>query len=100
MANEKNIPNEISLPGSLTGRHDSSLITPMGFAAFATQMKSDIAPMSTLSFTTQMKSDVFPIPFANFTSQMKSDISPVTLRPPEMKSLFEIQIRLDKRAVT
>ena len=98
MAVENNIPNVISIPGSLIGRHEDSLISPMGFSAFATRMKSDIAPMSTLSFTTRMKSDVFPIPFANFTSQMKSDISPITLRPPEMKSLFEIQINpLDGR---
>ena len=93
MATEHNIPNEISIPGSLTGRHESSLISPMGFSAFTTQMKSDIAPMSTLSFTTRMKSDVFPIPFANFTTAMKSDIAPITLRPPNLKSLFEIKIQ-------
>ena len=92
MAIEHNIPNEINIPGPLIGRHESSDIAPMGFAAFTTRMKSDIAPMSTLSFTTRMKSDVFPIPFANFTTAMKSDIAPITLRPPEMKSLFEIQI--------
>tara|TARA_R110002074_G_scaffold20654_2_gene65084 strand:- start:3622 stop:7416 length:3795 start_codon:yes stop_codon:yes gene_type:complete len=92
MANETNIPNEINLPGSLTGRHESSFISPMGFSAFTTNMKSDIAPMSTLSFTTNFKSDVSPIPFANFATAMKSDIAPVTLRPPEMKSLYEIQI--------
>ena len=33
MATEKNIPNEINIPGSLIGRHESSNIAPMGFAA-------------------------------------------------------------------
>ena len=78
MANENNIPNEISLPGTLTGRHESSLISPMGFSAFSTNMKSDIAPMSTLSFTTNFKSDVSPIPFANFATAMKSDIPTIS----------------------
>jgi hypothetical protein len=109
MANKSNIPNEINLPGTLTGRHESSLISPMGFSAFTTQMKSDIAPMSAASFVTRMKSDIAPIPFANFSTAMKSDvaaiatsqfnpnlksdIAPITLTQPEMKSLFEIQIK-------
>ena len=109
MAIEKNIPSIINIPGTLTGRHESSLISPMGFSAFTTQMKSDISPMSTTSFTTQMKSDVFPIPFANFStamksdiapmstlsfsSNMKSDIAPITLGAPNLKSLFEIKIQ-------
>ena len=81
MANENNIPNEINLPGTLTGRHESSLIAPMGFSAFTTNMKSDIAPMSTLSFTTNFKSDVFPIPFVNFNTAMKSDIPTLSSVP-------------------
>ena len=81
MANENNIPNEISLPGSLTGRHESSMIAPMGFSAFTTNMKSDIAPMGFAAFTTRMKSDVFPIPFVNFNTAMKSDIPTLSSVP-------------------
>ena len=73
MANETNIPNEINLPGSLTGRHEESFTSPMSFSSFSTNMKSDIAPMGFAAFTTRMKSDVFPIPFANFSTAMKSD---------------------------
>ena len=78
MANETNIPNEINLPGSLTGRHEESFTSPMSFSSFSTNMKSDIAPMGFAAFTTRMKSDVFPIPFANFTTAMKSDIAPMS----------------------
>ena len=52
MANENNIPNEISLTGTLTGRHESSMIAPMGFSSFSTNMKSDIAPIGFAAFTT------------------------------------------------
>jgi hypothetical protein len=60
MAIENNIPNQISIPGSLTGRHEFSLINPV------------------ISSTS--------------TTRMKSDIPTITLSPPVMKSLFEIQI--------
>jgi len=95
MAAQNNIPNKISIPGSLIGRHEESLISPMGTAGFSTRMKSDIAPMSTLSFatrmksdyepmstlsfTTRMKSDIFPMSTLSFSSNMKSDIAPITL---------------------
>ena len=78
MANESNIPNQINLPGTLTGRHESSFISPMSFSSFSTNMKSDISPMGFASFTTRMKSDVFPIPFANFATSMKSDIPAIS----------------------
>ena len=79
MAVEDNIPNQINIPGSLIGRHESSDIAPIGFASFTTNMKSDIAPMGFSAFTTRMKSDVFPIPFANFTTAMKSDVFPLAV---------------------
>jgi len=79
MAIEDNIPNQINIPGTLLGRHEESLISPMSFSAFSTNMKSDIAPMGFAAFTTRMKSDVFPIPFANFATAMKSDIPSITL---------------------
>ena len=78
MANETNIPGQINIPGSLTGRHEESFTSPMSFSSFSTNMKSDIAPMGFAAFTTRMKSDVFPIPFANFTTAMKSDIAPMS----------------------
>ena len=77
MAIEDNIPNQINIPGPLSGRHEESLTAPVSFASFSTNMKSDIAPIGFAAFTTRLKSDVFPIPFANFTTAMKSDIAPI-----------------------
>ena len=74
---ELNIPDEINLPGPLTGRHENSDISVLSFASFNTRMKSDIAPMSFSSFTTRMKSDIAPIAFSSFVTRMKSDVAPI-----------------------
>ena len=88
MAIEDNIPNQINIPGPLTGRHETSNIAPMGFAAFTTNLKSDFAPISVNLFQTRLKSDVSPIPFASFTTAMKSDIAPIAVSQfnPNLKS--------------
>ena len=80
MAIENNIPNQIMIPGSLTGRHEVSSTSPINFLSTTTNMKSDIPTMAFASFNTNMKSDV-PTPSAiSFTSNMKS-VFAINIKP-------------------
>ena len=118
MAIEDNIPNLINIPSSLIGRHESSDISPMSFAAFSTNMKSDIAPMSVNISQTRLSSlfsrNLLPLTGRHEMSTTKpqqsvlganndnSVIAPITLSAPDLKSLFEIKIQglLDGRHET
>ena len=101
-----NKPTDPSEPTS--GRNESSTVSPMGTAGFATQMKSDIAPMAINFSQTRLTSlfssdpqpttgrhelsDTAPQNSVLGSNNENSIIAPITLGAPDLKSLFQIKI--------